>query len=106
MSDDSKKILLKLEEMEDLLKEVLSLLKKGGSGPAAPAVEPRKPSDVKLEEGLKKDVLPEGGRRVCPKCGSLNFTEQVDKENVLLYQGGQPIYAKKYVCNKCGTIVA
>ncbi|MHA1732322.1 MAG: hypothetical protein ACTSU5_10275 [Promethearchaeota archaeon] len=104
MGEDYKKMLLKLEDIADLLKEIRDLLK-GGAGPAAAPEGTRKPSDVKYEQDQKKSEASVGGRLQCPKCGSTSLTEHVNKDKVLMYQGGQPIYAKKYVCNKCGTVV-
>jgi septal ring factor EnvC (AmiA/AmiB activator) len=43
------------------------------------------------------------GRRVCPNCGASGFAvkEVEDKTRIISYIP-KPIYAKKYVCTKCG----
>lgn len=106
MPDADKKLLLKMEEIQDLLVEIRDLLKGGAAavaGAGAGVATGRSPSEVAAAEKEKKPTGTEdSGRRRCPKCGSLAFTEHTDKDKVLMYQGGQPIYAKKYICNKCG----
>ncbi|MHA1509756.1 MAG: hypothetical protein ACTSO6_13760 [Promethearchaeota archaeon] len=43
-------------------------------------------------------------RIVCPLCQAVgkDIREVEDKKTILYYRGGIPIYAKKYVCKKCG----
>ena len=43
------------------------------------------------------------GRRVCPNCGATGFAvkEVEDRTRIISYIP-KPIYAKKYVCTKCG----
>jgi hypothetical protein len=48
---------------------------------------------------------PVEGRRVCPECGSTEFRTEEDKSQVLFQQGGMKIFAKKYICKKCGAEV-
>jgi len=52
------------------------------------------------EKALEKPLVE--GRRVCPDCGGTSFNAVEDKENVLHQLGGVKIYAKKYICKKCG----
>ena len=43
-------------------------------------------------------------RIICPMCQAVgkDIREVEDKKTILYYRGGIPIYAKKYVCKKCG----
>lgn len=43
-------------------------------------------------------------RIICPMCQAVgkDIREVEDKKVILYYRGGIPIYAKKYVCKKCG----
>jgi hypothetical protein len=64
-----------------------------------------KPSEVverqeEAEKALEKP--PVEGRRVCPECGGTEFRTEEDKSQILFQQGGMKIYAKKYICRKCG----
>ena len=64
-----------------------------------------KPSAVveKQEEEEKAiEKPPVEGRRLCPECGSTEFRTEEDKSQVLFQQGGMKIFAKKYICKKCG----
>jgi hypothetical protein len=85
---NKKEILNKIIEVEDLIRDIKNAIKDL--------------PDVKVDE--KKEGEEEAGekRNACPDCGSLNFTEATDKEKVIYYSGGMPIYGKKYTCNKCG----
>lgn len=72
-----------------------------------PASEPTgiKPSalvEKQEEEEKMKEKPPVEGRRVCAKCGGTEFNSVEDKTNVLHQMGGIKIYAKKYICKKCG----
>ncbi len=68
----------------------------------------QKPSEIAEREEKKQDkegTIKVEGRRVCPKCGETTFKEVDDKSEVLHQQGGLKIYAKKYICQNCGTAV-
>jgi hypothetical protein len=43
-------------------------------------------------------------RITCPMCQAVgkNIREVEDKTTILYWSGGVPVYAKKYVCKKCG----
>jgi len=65
-----------------------------------------KPSSIierQDEEEKAKEKPPIEGRRICPKCGGTAFNTVEDQSQVLFQQGGMKIYAKSYVCRKCGT---
>jgi predicted nucleic-acid-binding Zn-ribbon protein len=55
------------------------------------------------EKAIEKP--PAEGRRVCPECGNTEFRTEEDKSQVLFQQGGMKIFAKKYICKKCGAEV-
>ncbi|MFX0104143.1 MAG: hypothetical protein ACFE75_01475 [Candidatus Hodarchaeota archaeon] len=64
-----------------------------------------KPSTIveqqEIEEKLREKP-PIEGRRICPECGGTAFNTVEDKSQVLHQMGGVKIYAKKYICKKCG----
>ena len=64
---------------------------------AAKQVEEVKPKEEKEEE-----IPAVEGRRVCPNCGSTDFNQIEDKTKVLHQMAGSKIYAKKYICKRCG----
>jgi ribosomal protein S27AE len=70
--------------------------------PAASTVKPSELVEKQQEEEKMKEKPPVEGRRVCTKCGSTEFNTVEDKTNVLHQMGGMKIYAKKYICKKCG----
>jgi ribosomal protein S27AE len=72
------------------------------STPAASTVKPSELVEKQQEEEKMKEKPPVEGRRVCTKCGSTEFNTIEDKSNVLHQMGGIKIYAKKYICKKCG----
>ena len=88
-----RKILTKLGEIEDMIRDVKMMIKELG----AESKDKEDSSEEKVQEAAKT-----GGRLACPKCGSVNFTKHEDKSKVLYYHQGTPIYAKKAVCNQCG----
>lgn len=111
MSDFEEKVLDLLKKIDEKLSKIIS----DGSKAAAPAPEPAKtvsepattvkPSEVidKQEEKEKlKEKPPLEGRRVCSECGSTEFNAVEDKNQVIFQQGGMKIFAKKYICKKCG----
>jgi ribosomal protein S27AE len=75
--------------------------------PAPAAPEPSRPKPSELVEKQKEEERmiekpPVEGRRVCPDCGGTAFTTHEDRNQVLHQMGGVKIYAKRYVCKKCG----
>lgn len=72
------------------------------STPAASTVKPSQLVEKQQEEEKMKEKPPVEGRRVCAKCGGTEFNSVEDKTNVLHQMGGIKIYAKKYICKKCG----
>ena len=75
---------------------------------STPLVKPsaiaQKQADVEKAEKEAEEEIPEKpeGRRVCPKCGATEFNAIDDKTRPLHYISGAPIFAKKYICKKCG----
>lgn len=115
MSEFEQKVMKLLEDMNGKLDTLI----KGGTGTtttatvtsSAPAIvavpEPSRPKPSELvekqkEEERMKDKPPVEGRRVCPDCGGTTFATHEDKNQVLHQMGGVKIYAKRYVCKKCG----
>ena len=72
------------------------------TSPAATTVKPSAILDKQAEEARLEEKPPIEGRRVCPECGGTAFATHEDKSQVLHQMGGVKIYAKKYVCKKCG----
>ncbi len=70
--------------------------------PAATTVKPSAVVDKQEEEARLEEKPPVEGRRICPECGGTSFATHEDKSQVLHQMGGVKIYAKKYVCRKCG----
>ncbi|MFX0103334.1 MAG: hypothetical protein ACFFCS_27485 [Candidatus Hodarchaeota archaeon] len=86
---NKKELIKKLIEVEDLIRDIKTAIKEM--------------PDIKASDEKKEGEEDEGEKRnACPDCGSLNFTESTNKDKVIYYSGGMPIYAKKYTCNKCG----
>ncbi|MHA2391294.1 MAG: hypothetical protein ACXAEX_04940 [Promethearchaeota archaeon] len=116
MSEFEQKVLKILEEINGKLDALL----KGGtpalsqsttvtSTAPTPATTPEvsrpKPSELvekQKEEERMQEKPPVEGRRVCPECSGTAFNTIEDKAQVLHQMGGVKIYAKKYVCRKCG----
>lgn len=75
------------------------------SAAPSPAVTTVKPSAIvnkqEMEEKLKAKP-PVEGRRICSECQGTSFNTVEDKSQVLHQMGGVKIYAKKYICKKCG----
>ena len=113
MSEFEQKVLNKLEEINQKLDKLLK-----GSVASAPAPSPapaptpaaETPSSVSpssvLEQQKEAEQLavkpPVEGRRTCPSCGGFDFNAVEDKTQLLSAMGGIKMYAKKYVCKKCG----
>ena len=116
MSEFEQKVLKLLENINGKLDSLL----KGSTGvssssstvtssaPASVAApEPSRPKPSELLEKQKEEERmiekpPVEGRRVCPECGGTTFATHEDKNQVLHQMGGVKIYAKRYVCKKCG----
>ncbi|MFX1497509.1 MAG: hypothetical protein ACFFBH_08280 [Promethearchaeota archaeon] len=67
-----------------------------------------KPSSVVEKQEEEEKALehpPIEGRRVCPDCASTDFRTEEDKSQVLHQMGGIKIYAKKYICKRCGKVL-
>jgi hypothetical protein len=116
LSEFEQKVLKLLEEINGKLN---SLLKGGTLAPSqnttvtsttpapetTPEVSRPKPSELvekQKEEERMQEKPPVEGRRVCPECSGTAFNTIEDKTQVLHQMGGVKIYAKKYVCRKCG----
>ena len=67
-----------------------------------PEVEKELENSKSLE--LEKSYYPYETRIMCPldQAVGKDIREVEDKKVILYYRGGIPIYAKKYVCKKCG----
>ncbi|MFW9771564.1 MAG: hypothetical protein ACFFFB_10505 [Candidatus Heimdallarchaeota archaeon] len=66
------------------------------------AVKPSAVVEKQEEEEKALEHPPVEGRRVCPDCGGTDFRTEEDKNQVLHQMGGIKIYAKKYICKRCG----
>ena len=107
MTDFEDKVIGLLETINEKLDKLLS---EGGGAAPKPAVAAEndayvKPSDLvaKQQEAARQEVKPTvEGRRICPDCGGTAFNTVEDKSQILHQQGGLKIYAKKYICKKCG----
>ena len=112
MSEFEEKVLELLKKIDGKLDKIIS----DGSKAAAPAPKPAavtesepattvKPSEI-IDKQEEKEQLQEKppleGRRVCPECGATEFNAVEDKNQVIFQQGGMKIFAKKYLCRKCG----
>ncbi len=116
MSEEfEKKVINLLETMNEKLDSLLgsgqssASIKSEESSIKIESISTKKPSEVAKKEKEKEEVesglIKIEGRRVCPNCGGTDFKEESDKSRVLHQQGGLKIYAKKYVCKRCGTEV-
>jgi len=72
------------------------------SSPVATTVKPSAIVDKQEEEARLEEKPIVDGRRVCSECGGTAFATHEDKSQVLHQMGGVKIYAKKYICKKCG----
>ena len=92
--------------LEDINKKLDILLNSGSMGSPTVTTQTIKPSEIveKQEaEEKAKEKPPIEGRRICPECGGTDFRTEEDKSQPPLHQmGGMKIYAKKYICKKCG----
>ncbi|MFO8017039.1 MAG: hypothetical protein R6U96_00245 [Promethearchaeia archaeon] len=110
MSDFEEKVLERLDSIVEKLDQLLngetsSEFKESAESSSGDEAETVKPSEVvnKMEqEEREKEAPPVKGRRICPECGETDFKTIENKDRVLHQQGGMKIYAKKYICKKCG----
>jgi hypothetical protein len=115
LTEIEEKILDMLKVIDGKLDKILKNGAKVAEAPVKPATPTPTISDVpkpttvkpsavleKQEEAEKaKEKPPVEGRRVC-SCGSTEFNAIEDKTKILHQQGGMKIYAKKYICKRCG----
>jgi len=108
MSEFEAKVLNLLEEINAKLNRLLSS-KDVTTVPSITSptvgegyVKPSAVVEKQEEEEKAIEKPPVEGRRVCPECGGTSFNTVEDRENVLHQMGGVKIYAKKYICRKCG----
>lgn len=69
------------------------------------SVKPSSVVEKQQEEEKALEHPPIEGRRVCPDCASTDFRTEEDKSQVLHQMGGIKIYAKKYICKRCGKVL-
>lgn len=93
-----------LKKLENKLVNIIDTVKALSLKDSGEVLEMRKPSEVvELQAAREKgEEKPVEGRSRCSQCDSLQFSEVEDKSNVLYYQSGTPIYAKKKKCKQCG----
>jgi len=96
LSEFEEKVMEMLKKIDIKLDKILAMETK------TPAPKPSELVEKQQEEEKMKEKPPVEGRRVCTKCGSTEFNTIEDKSNVLHQMGGIKIYAKKYICKKCG----
>ena len=114
MSEFEQKVLTKLDEISQKLDKVLQASGSPGAAPApspapspapAPAATTVSPSALVEKQRAEQEQVvapPVEGRRTCPSCGAFDFNAVEDKSQMLSAMGGIKIYAKNYVCKKCG----
>ena len=114
MSEFEQKVLSKLDEISQKLDKVLQATGSPATAaptaptpapspaPAATTVSPSALVEKQRAEDEKVAAPPVEGRRTCPSCGSFDFNAVEDKSQLLSAMGGIKIYAKNYVCKKCG----
>lgn len=102
------KVLNMLEKINGKLDKLLGNESSGTSeviNASSSTTETVKPSEVVERQEAEEKAMekpPVEGRRVCPECGNTEFRTEEDKTQVLFQQGGMKIYAKRYICKKCG----
>ena len=117
MSEFEEKVMEMLKKIDEKLDKILEIGSKhptpqpipaatstapSVSTPAPTTVKPSELVEKQEEEEKMKEKPPVEGRRVCTKCGATEFNTVEDKTKVLHQMGGIKIYAKKYICKKCG----
>ena len=108
MSDFEQKVISLLETITQKLDSLLDVKSQTGTishsmPEAGGTVKPSSIVEKQEEEEKAREKPPVEGRRICPKCGGTAFNTVEDQSQVLFQQGGMKIYAKLYVCKKCGT---
>lgn len=105
MSEFEEKVLSLLETINNKLDRLLSSgsissvkVKSAGIGTVKPSAVVEKQEEE--EKAIEKPPLE--GRRICPDCGGTDFRTEEDKSQILHQMGGIKIYAKKYICKRCG----
>ena len=108
MSEFEDKVLSLLEKINDKLDRLLNTkptptveVKAAGTG----TVKPSAIVEKQEEEKKAMEKPPVEGRRICPDCGGTDFRTEEDRSQVLHQMGGIKIYAKQYICKKCGKVV-
>lgn len=108
MSEFEEKVLSLLEKINDKLDKLLKSkptstieIKAAGTGTVKPSTIVEKQEEE--EKAIEKP--PVEGRRICPDCGGTDFRTEEDRSQVLHQMGGIKIYAKQYICKKCGKVV-
>jgi len=99
-------LLVKINQKLDMLLNINNSINNEARSESIPSEQGYvKPSAVverqeEAEKALEKPPIE--GRRVCPECGGTEFRTEEDKSQVLFQQGGMKIFAKRYICKKCG----
>ena len=114
MSEFEQKVLSKLDEISQKLDKVLQASGSPSAAPSpapspAPAATTVSPSALVEKQRAEQEQVvapPVEGRRTCPSCGAFDFNAVEDKSQMLSAMGGIKIYAKNYVCKKCGHTMA
>ena len=114
MSEFEQKVLSKLDEISQKLDKVLQASGSPSAAPSpapspAPAATTVSPSALVEKQRAEQQQIvapPVEGRRTCPSCGGFDFNAVEDKSQLMSAMGGIKIYAKNYVCKKCGHTMA
>lgn len=106
MSEFEKKVLEFLEtinkKLDILIGGEIKLTPEQKDSPSEGYVKPSAVVERQDEEERQQDKPSVDGRRVCPDCNGTDFRTEEDREKVVFQQGGMKMYAKKYICKKCG----
>ena len=108
MAEFEEKVLTLLEKINNKLDRILDLKSTSIAEVKAVGIDTVKPSAVverQEEEEKAIEKPPVEGRRICPDCGGTDFRTEEDKSQTLHQMGGIKIYAKRYICKKCGKVV-
>lgn len=108
MTEFEEKVLTLLRTINEKLDKLLGSspkstieVKAAGTGTVKPSVVVKKQE----QEAKAIEKPPVEGRRICPECGGTDFRTEEDKSQILHQMGGIKIYAKRYICKKCGRTV-
>ena len=111
LSEFEQKVLKLLEDINGKLDKLLKTepvpissapTTSAAPSPAVTTVRPSAIVDKQEAEARMVEKPPVEGRRVCPECGGTAFATHEDRSQILHQMGGVKIYAKKYICKKCG----